>query len=124
MHRNRPPRRRGIQHVVMFRLHADWSVLPPALLPKARTQRLMDPGNTVYVGLGFSHQPASQPWRWVKSGTSILAFILGSFVFSRLMRSLGTLRRSTMTLTTLLQALLTFGAALLSTLDVRTRRRG
>jgi hypothetical protein len=39
------------------------------------------PGNTVYFGLGASGQPVSQPWRWAKSGISILSFMLGSFVF-------------------------------------------
>lgn len=75
-------------------------------------------GNTVYVGLGVSGQPSSQPWRWVKSGTSILAFILGSFLFSRFMRYLGPLRRSTMILATLLQALLTVISAGLSSFNV------
>jgi hypothetical protein len=35
----------------------------------------------VYFGLGASGQPVSQPWRWAKSGISILSFMLGSFVF-------------------------------------------
>lgn len=75
-------------------------------------------GNTVYLGLGFSLQPASQPFRWVKSGTSILSFILGSFIFSRLSRYLGPLRRSTLVMTTALQAILVSFSALLSTLDI------
>jgi len=76
----------------------------------------MQTGNTVYVGLGVSSQPASQPWRWTKSGTSILAFILGSYIFSRIMRYLTPLRRSTVMISILLQALLTFISALLSTI--------
>lgn len=71
-------------------------------------------GNTVYVGLGFTSQPVSQPYRWVKSGTSILSFMLGSFLFARLSRALGPLRRYTLFLTGLLRALLVLAPAALS----------
>ena len=74
----------------------------------------MQTGNTIYVGLGFSSQPASQPYRWAKSGTAILSFLLGAFLFARLMRHLGPLRRSTITLTTLLQSVLIFVSAALA----------
>jgi hypothetical protein len=70
-------------------------------------------GNTVYVGLGFSHQPDSQPYRWVKSLTAILSFMLGTFIFSRVMRYFGPLRRSSVILSLLVQALLCFVSAVL-----------
>lgn len=40
-------------------------------------------GNTVYLGLG----PTAGTNRWKKSGTSILSFCIGSFLFSRLHRA-------------------------------------
>ncbi|CAG7557417.1 unnamed protein product [Fusarium equiseti] len=42
----------------------------------------MQTGNTVYLGLG----PTAGTNRWKKSGTSILSFAIGSFLFSRLHR--------------------------------------
>lgn len=66
----------------------------------------------------MSGQPHSQPWRWSKSGTSILSFILGSYLFSRLMRYLNPLQRSTMVISLLLQALLTAISAGLSTAGI------
>jgi hypothetical protein len=56
----------------------------------------MQTGNTVYVGLGVSGQPYSQPYRWIKSLTAISSFCFGSFVFSRFSRIFGPLKRSTM----------------------------
>jgi len=84
----------------------------------------MQTGNTVYVGLGASGHPVSQPWRWSKSGTSILGFMLGSYLFSRLMRHLTPLRRSTVMVSISLQAVLIFSAALLSTLHIVPRDAG
>lgn len=75
-------------------------------------------GNTVYVGLGLSHQPLSQPYRWAKSGTAILSFCFGTYVFSRLSRLLGPLRRSTIFSSFLFQALLCFISGVLVTSDV------
>ncbi|KAF2759689.1 hypothetical protein EJ05DRAFT_536951 [Pseudovirgaria hyperparasitica] len=75
-------------------------------------------GNTVYVGLGVTGQPASQPYRWAKSGTAILSFMLGTYLFSRCMRYLGPLRRLTVILALLLQALLCFASALLCLFSV------
>lgn len=58
----------------------------------------------------MSGQPDSQPYRWVKSGTAILSFCVGTYVFSRLARLLGPLRRSTMCSSFLSQAVLCFVA--------------
>lgn len=66
----------------------------------------------------MTSQPSSQPFRWIKSGTSIICFVLGSFIFSRLSNALSPLRRSTLVLTTFLQSLLILVAALLSTIDI------
>jgi uncharacterized membrane protein YoaK (UPF0700 family) len=62
----------------------------------------------VYVGLGVSGQPLSQPYRWAKSGTAILAFCAGNYFFSRMCRLMGPLRRSTMAISCIFQALLCF----------------
>ncbi|KAF4554206.1 Hypothetical protein D9617_5g070830 [Elsinoe fawcettii] len=78
----------------------------------------MQTGNTVYVGLGFSGQPKDQPFRWAKSGTAILSFVLGSFLYSRAMRYLGPLKRTTIILAFLVGALLCFISALLVQLGV------
>ncbi|KAK3388093.1 hypothetical protein B0T20DRAFT_109071 [Sordaria brevicollis] len=47
----------------------------------------MQTGNTVYTGLGLAAPHEST--RWIKSGTSLLAFCLGSFLFSRFHRFFG-----------------------------------
>lgn len=70
------------------------------------------------MGLGVSGQPDSQPYRWVKSGTAILSFCVGTYVFSRLARLLGPFRRSTMSGSFLLQAVLCFVAGALVTSGV------
>ncbi|GAB7355448.1 hypothetical protein MBLNU459_g5954t1 [Dothideomycetes sp. NU459] len=76
----------------------------------------MQTGNTIYVGLGVSGQPKDQPWRWAKSLTSIVFFMLGAFMFSRLMRLFGELRRKTVVASFFLQATLIYvSAALIQT---------
>ena len=75
-------------------------------------------GNTVYVGLGVSGQPLSQPYRWAKSGTAILSFCFGNYFFSRATRYLGPLKRSTMIISSLFQSLLCFAAMALVTTGV------
>jgi len=61
----------------------------------------------------MSGQPLSQPYRWVKSGTAILSFSLGTYVFSRLCRFFGPLRRSTLCGSFILQALFCFVSGIL-----------
>ncbi|KAJ5542734.1 hypothetical protein N7535_005158 [Penicillium sp. DV-2018c] len=63
----------------------------------------MQTGNTIFVGLGATHQNL-RPYGWLRSGTSILTFILGSFVFSRIHSLLGPRRRGSLMLSFLLQA--------------------
>ncbi|KAI4155668.1 MAG: hypothetical protein LQ340_000835 [Diploschistes diacapsis] len=81
-------------------------------------------GNTIYLGLGATHQPSSQPWRWAKSGTAILSFLLGCYVSSRLMRHAGALQRSSIVGATLVQALLISASALLTTVGAVPRSAG
>ncbi|KAJ5977806.1 hypothetical protein N7501_001148 [Penicillium viridicatum] len=63
----------------------------------------MQTGNTIFVGLGASHQNL-RPYGWARSLTSIGCFSLGSFLFARLHRVLGTRRRVSLILSFLLQA--------------------
>lgn len=66
----------------------------------------------------MSGQPLSQPYRWVKSGTAILSFCLGTYFFSRLCRYLGPLRRSTLSGSFILQALFCLVSGTLVVSDV------
>jgi hypothetical protein len=75
-------------------------------------------GNTVYVGLGVSGQPLSQPYRWAKSLTAIVFFCVGTFLFSRLMRLLGPSRRGTICLSFLLQGVFCYVSAILGATGV------
>ncbi|KAJ6179968.1 hypothetical protein N7519_010429 [Penicillium mononematosum] len=60
-------------------------------------------GNTIFVGLGTSHQNLRR-YGWARSLTSIGCFTLGSFLFAQLHRVLGTRRRGSLMLSFLLQA--------------------
>ncbi|PSR99250.1 hypothetical protein BD289DRAFT_479627 [Coniella lustricola] len=64
----------------------------------------MQTGNTVYIGLGLSSPGESN--RWIKSGTSLLSFCIGSLVFSRFHRFFSPKRRATPVASFAAQALL------------------
>ena len=64
----------------------------------------MQTGNTIFLALGASNQPLTRPYGWLKSLTSILFFSLGCAFFANGMRFLGERKRSTLTLSFLLQA--------------------
>ncbi|KAH0158307.1 DUF1275 domain protein, partial [Aureobasidium melanogenum] len=84
----------------------------------------MQTGNTLYLGLGVSGQPKSSPWRWAKSGMSIISFVMGAFIFSRFMRYLGPLRRSTLVYSWLIQAVLIYICAVLENTGVVPNNAG
>ncbi|KAI5269474.1 hypothetical protein E4T47_07073 [Aureobasidium subglaciale] len=84
----------------------------------------MQTGNTLYLGLGVSGQPKSSPWRWAKSGVSIVAFVMGAFIFSRIMRYFGPLRRSTMIASWLVQGVLIYACAILENTGVVPNNAG
>jgi uncharacterized membrane protein YoaK (UPF0700 family) len=71
----------------------------------------MQTGNTIFVGLGASGIPTSNPYGWLKSLTSICGFLTGSFTFSRIMRAAGARKRITLTLCFVTQSLLLLIAA-------------
>lgn len=79
---------------------------------------LTSTGNTIYTGLGVSGQPADQPYRWVKSLTSIISYTIGCYVFSRIQRLCGPLRRGTLCGSFAVQALLCFVPAILEQTNV------
>ncbi|KAK3298737.1 uncharacterized protein B0H64DRAFT_81685 [Chaetomium fimeti] len=69
----------------------------------------MQTGNTVYLGLGLAEPDAST--RWIKSGVSLLAFCVGSFLFSRFHRRFSPKRRWVLAASFTAQAALTTIAA-------------
>lgn len=71
------------------------------------------PGNTVYIGLGLAAPTESN--RWIKSGTSLLSFCIGSFFFSRFHRFFSPKRRATLLASFTAQALLCVAAAAIVT---------
>ncbi|KAK1573363.1 uncharacterized protein LY79DRAFT_525904 [Colletotrichum navitas] len=73
----------------------------------------MQTGNTIFMALGASRLPAGEPLLWLKSLSSIAAFWLGCFFFSK-SRHIHPKRRSTLVLSFLLQASLIFLAAAFS----------
>ncbi|CAG7933527.1 unnamed protein product [Penicillium olsonii] len=78
----------------------------------------MQTGNTVFLGLGASHQPETRPWGWLKSIVSMLSFFLGAVAFSIGMRGAGALRRSTLFLSFFVQTLLILIAVSLIETDI------
>lgn len=79
-------------------------------------------GNTVYVGLGVVAPTESN--RWIRSGTSILAFCLGSAFFARYHRYFGGRKRWVIVSSYLLQLLLIIIAACMVTFGPETGTSG
>ena len=72
----------------------------------------MQTGNTVLMGLGASNAHSSKhPYRWAKSLTSLIFYVAGCLFFSSSSRVLGLQRRSTLTMSFLLQAVIIIVAA-------------
>jgi len=93
--------KRRVQPLIIFDFH---------VTEKLGTNHTGISGNTVYVGLGVSGQPHAQPFRWVKSSTAIASFCAGCFFFARASRYLGPLKRSTMVISCIFQAVFCFAA--------------
>ncbi|WYZ39635.1 hypothetical protein EsH8_III_001549 [Colletotrichum jinshuiense] len=70
----------------------------------------MQTGNTIFMALGASRLPAGEPLLWLKSLSSIAAFWLGCFFFSK-SRHIHPKRKGTLALSFLLQSSLVFLAA-------------
>jgi len=104
-----------------------FSYITTGLLDSAATAEFgsfvsMQTGNTVYVGLGLANPRGST--RWIKSGTSILSFCLGSFLFARYHRRFSVRRRWVLISSTIIQLLCVIGAALVVTLAASTDGEG
>ena len=64
-------------------------------------------GNTVLLGLGAANARASRnPYRWAKSLISIVSYVIGCLFFATASRKLGPQRRSTLTMSFILQSLI------------------
>ena len=71
-------------------------------------------GNTIFLALGTANlPPGSDSLKWARSGISILSLVLGSFITGHIYTAVGPLRRLTLTLSFLLQAICIAIAALL-----------
>lgn len=70
-------------------------------------------GNTIFLALGASSLPAGQPFLWVKALSSIAAYWIGCFVFSK-SRHFHPQRKATLSISFLIQAIFIFAAAALA----------
>ena len=67
----------------------------------------MTAGNTVLMGLGASNSKSSKhPYRWAKSLTSLVFYVVGCLFFSSVCRKAGVLRRSTLFVSFLFQSVI------------------
>lgn len=73
----------------------------------------MQTGNTVYIGLGLAAPTESN--RWIKSGTSLGCFCIGSLCFSRFHRHFSPKKRATLIASFGFQALLCIAASAIVT---------
>jgi len=73
----------------------------------------MQTGNTVFVGLGASHQPLNKPLGWLSSLLSIGCFMLGVATIAFCSRHAGATKRATIVVSFFMQATLIVIAAAL-----------
>ncbi|KAJ5111630.1 hypothetical protein N7532_002165 [Penicillium argentinense] len=73
----------------------------------------MHTGNTIFIALGVSGKPDSQPMLWAKALVAVVVFLLGNVFFVYGSRYLGPLRRFTLIVSFAIQTSLLVGAALL-----------
>ncbi|KAH8897825.1 hypothetical protein GQ53DRAFT_451517 [Thozetella sp. PMI_491] len=120
-----PPRRsKWLQNLVVD-VHRDWAdvvlllcyiitgLLDSASISTWGSFVSMQTGNTVYIGLGLA-APAEST-RWIKSGTSLISFCIGSFFFSRFHRFFSPSRRWVLCASFLMQMLFIVAAAAILT---------
>ncbi|KAH7244435.1 uncharacterized protein BKA55DRAFT_85040 [Fusarium redolens] len=76
----------------------------------------MQTGNTIFVGLGVSHQPENLPGKaWSRCFLAIVCFAIGALFFSSFHRFFGPQKRWVLITSFLIQALLTGLVAILAT---------
>ncbi|OJJ61191.1 hypothetical protein ASPSYDRAFT_87744 [Aspergillus sydowii CBS 593.65] len=78
----------------------------------------MQTGNTVFIALGVSGQPAYPAYLWAKSLIAVTVFIMSNVLFIQVGRALGSRRRSTLIISFAVQTAAILAAALLVQLDV------
>ncbi|KAK9365625.1 hypothetical protein V1509DRAFT_632585 [Lipomyces kononenkoae] len=79
---------------------------------------IMQTGNTIFLGLGASGQPITNPYGWLKSLIAIAFFIIGCFTFSQARRVGGIRQRRMLMLSFLAQSVCILVAAALIQSDV------
>jgi hypothetical protein len=77
-------------------------------------------GNTVFLALGASGQPAYPAYLWAKSLIALTVFLLSNIIFIHLHRYLGSRRRSTLILSFAIQTSALLATAILIQLGVVT----
>ncbi|KAL4820955.1 hypothetical protein BDW67DRAFT_75295 [Aspergillus spinulosporus] len=78
----------------------------------------MQTGNTVFIALGVSGQPAYPAYLWAKSLIALTVFLIGNVIFIRVGRILGACRRSSLVLSFGVQTICILVAAFLVQLEV------
>ncbi|KAL4906765.1 hypothetical protein BDW74DRAFT_127248 [Aspergillus multicolor] len=78
----------------------------------------MQTGNTVFIALGASGQPAYPAYLWAKSLIALTVFLIGNVAFIRIGRALGAKRRSSLVLSFGVQTACILVAALLVQLGI------
>ncbi|CAG8079177.1 unnamed protein product [Penicillium nalgiovense] len=95
-------------------------LLPGNLVPDAKDIELNDTGNTIFLALGASGQPATPPYLWAKSLVALSVFVASNIFFIHMHRLLTPRRRSTMIISFGTQTIALWVTALLLQLEVIT----
>ncbi|GMF68335.1 unnamed protein product [Aspergillus oryzae] len=96
----------------------------PLLHPRTRTSSAqatanqLPAGNSVFIALGVSGQPAYPAYLWAKSLIALTVFITSNILFIHVSRALGPRRRSTLILSFAVQTAALLAAAILVQLGV------
>jgi uncharacterized membrane protein YoaK (UPF0700 family) len=99
------------------------SIVTKQFIPVVQsTSRLMtnDIGNTIFLALGASGQPATPAYLWAKSLIALTVFIASNIIFIHMHRFLTPRRRSTMIISFGIQTVALLATAILIQLEVIT----
>ncbi|TLD11701.1 hypothetical protein PspLS_11788 [Pyricularia sp. CBS 133598] len=110
--------RRGWSDIVLLFCYVITGLLDSSSISVWGSFVSMQTGNTVYIGLGLAAPTEST--RWIKSGTSLIFFCLGSFCFSRFHRYFGQKKRWVLVASFAIQMLLCTAAAVILTFGPKT----
>lgn len=79
-----------------------------------------DTGNTIFLALGASGQPANPAYLWAKSLIALTVFLASNIIFIHMHRLLGPRRRSTMIISFAIQTIALLVTAILIELEIIT----